>query len=291
VLLQGETGTGKELLARAVHAASGRKGDFIPVNCGAIPTGLASAQLFGHRRGAFTGAVDGELGFFRAAEAGTIFLDEVAELPLEVQATLLRVLQSGEVAVVGSSKAVSVDVRVISASHQDLDALVRDGAFRQDLCARLTGYVFETVPPRDRREDLGLLISETLASLGQASLTLRPELGLALLQDHWPMNVRELRQRLSAAAVLAEDGVLTLDSVPRMSSVPPAVTAQEPASAPPIAPLSDADLALRTTLVQALRTHHGNVSAAARDMGKARQQLQRWMRRFGIEPAEVDADS
>lgn len=291
VLLQGETGTGKELLARAVHDASGRRGSFVAVNCGAIPLGLASAQLFGHKRGAFTGAVDAEPGFFRAADAGTLFLDEVAELPADVQATLLRVLQTGEVAVVGSSKPVQVDVRVVSASHQRLDVLVGAGSFRQDLCARLEGFVFETVPPRARREDLGLLVSETLVSLGQESLKIRPELGLALLNHDWPMNVRELRQRLSAASVLAEEGVLTLASFPRARS--PRIEANEgrrttAGSNDASESLSEEDRKLRATLVATLRTHDGNVTAAARDMGKARQQLQRWVKRLGIEREELE---
>src|SRR5262249_29775805 len=175
VLLQGETGTGKELVARALHQMSGRSGAFVAVNCGALPPNLIEAELFGHRRGAFTGATGERLGLVRAADAGTLFLDEVGELPASSQAAFLRVLQEREVVPVGVDHPVKVDVRLCSATLRDLDALVASGQFRRDLYARLFGLTIVLPPLRQRRVDLGLLTRRLLARIrGGSEVRLSP---------------------------------------------------------------------------------------------------------------------
>ena len=172
VLLMGETGTGKEVLAKGVHKLSGRPGPFVAVNCGAIPANLVESHLFGHTKGAFSGALRDEPGHVRAANFGTLLLDEIGDLPASAQAALLRVLQEGEVVPVGSTAPMKVDVRVIGATHKSLEELVAAGTFRQDLYARLAGYVFPVPPLRERKVDLGLLVA-TLAERGKIERELR----------------------------------------------------------------------------------------------------------------------
>src|SRR5678815_5102621 len=208
VLIRGETGTGKELIARAIHDASGRRGAFVPINCGALPRNLIESELFGHRRGAFSGASEERDGLVRRANGGTLFLDEIAELPEESQVALLRVLQEGEVRPVGASDTIKVDVRVVAATHQDLQARISDGRFRQDLYARLSGFEVSLPPLRDRREDLGSLISTILPRIATHPhrITLHRSAARLLLRYGWPLNIRELEQALRAAVALAEDG-------------------------------------------------------------------------------------
>jgi DNA-binding NtrC family response regulator len=215
VVLTGETGTGKEVLSRALHALSGRKGDLIAVNCGALTESLAEAQLFGHVRGAFSGAVSDSVGFLRAADHGTLLLDEVQELRPSAQAALLRVLQEREVVPVGGVRAHAVDCRVIVTAPTPLDELVRASRFRPDLFARLCGFGFRTRPLRERREDLGLLVAALLGKLGVTAgdqPRLAPELALSLLQHDWSLNVRELEQLLRRGWLLARDGVIQADA-------------------------------------------------------------------------------
>ena len=293
ILLLGESGTGKEVLARAVHQLSRRPGAFVPVNCGAIPEALVEGQLFGHTRGAFSGAVRDEPGFVRASDGGTLFLDEIGDLPGPSQAALLRVLQESEVLSVGTTRAVKVDLRVVSATHRRIDAESSAPAgFRRDMYARLAGYVHELPPLRDRREDLGILVAALLRALAPASATemrIAPELGRALYFHPWPLNVRELQHALAAALVFAKDrGVLEVAHAPEAirragplrSSSPP------PVRAPSAAPLDEEEARLRASLEAALRSHAGNVSEVARSMGKTRMQIHRWMRKFGIDPRE-----
>jgi hypothetical protein len=202
VLLLGESGTGKEVLARAVHASSGRSGPWVAVNCGAIPETLVESQLFGHARGAFSGAVRDEPGLIRSSEGGTLFLDEIGDLPRTSQAALLRVLQEREVLSVGSTRAVRVDLRIVSATHRRVDALQGD-AFRADLYARLAGYVHELPPLRERREDMGLLVSALLRALAPeraGRIALSVELGTAIVRHAWPLNVRELEHALASSS-------------------------------------------------------------------------------------------
>jgi transcriptional regulator of acetoin/glycerol metabolism len=279
VLLLGETGTGKEVLAKAIHRASGRSGPFVAVNCGAIPPNLVEAQLFGHTRGAFSGATRDELGFVRSAHGGTLFLDEIGDLPKGAQAALLRVLQEKEVVPVGSAQPRAVDLRVVSATHHNLEASVGRGDFRADLYARLSGLTHELLPLRDRIEDLGLLVSALLPSIvpdRAQSVSFTPALCRRLLEHGWPLNIRELQSTLSVAAILAGDHPIDVEHLTRGSTPPP------PASAPDL----DAhdDEALRAHLVDALSQTGGNVAEVARVMGKARMQVHRWMKRFNIDP-------
>jgi pSer/pThr/pTyr-binding forkhead associated (FHA) protein len=189
VVIQGETGTGKEVAARAVHTASGRSGDFVALNCGALPAALVEGELFGHKKGAFSGASEERAGLVRAADKGTLFLDEIGDLPASAQTAFLRVLQEGEVVPLGGTKPIPVDLRVIAATHRPLDQLVESGAFRADLFARLSGHRIELPPLRERREDLGLYIGTLLARLAPeraTSVKLHPKAALALLRWRRP---------------------------------------------------------------------------------------------------------
>ena len=277
LLLLGDTGTGKEVLARAVHALSGRPGPFVAVNCAALSPSLVESQLFGHTKGAFSGALRDEEGFVRAASGGTLFLDEVGDLPPAAQGTLLRVLQEGEVVPVGSSRAARVDVRFVAATHADLEALVERGAFRRDLYARLAGFVHTLPALRARREDFGVLMASVLERAGKTKLAFTVDAGTALLRHPWPMNIRELAQAVAASAVLAGDGVVGA------AHLPTAVRTSNPPEADRAPLLDEKDDDLRRTLVAALARHRGNVTDVAREMGKARMQVQRWMKRWGLD--------
>jgi DNA-binding NtrC family response regulator len=282
VLLLGETGTGKEVLARAVHAVARADGPFVAVNCGAIPLGLVESQLFGHVKGAFSGAVRDELGFVRAAHGGTLFLDEIVDLPRSSQAALLRVLQEREVVPVGSTRPVSVDIRVVAATHADVEALVQRGELRADLLARISGFVFHVPPLRERREDVGVLASQLLARLApeRTGISFDPDAAAALLMHGWRHNVRELEHALTVALALA-DQEIGLDHLPPAlagltSSAPP----------PPSSRPADEDAAeLRVELARLLAKHAGNVSAVAREMGRARPLVHRWLKRYRIDAA------
>jgi transcriptional regulator of acetoin/glycerol metabolism len=279
VLVRGETGTGKELVARAVHEASGRRGGFVPVNCGALPRNLIESELFGHRRGAFSGASEERDGLVRRAHGGTLFLDEIAELPEESQVALLRVLQEGEVRPVGASDAVKVDVRVVAATHQDLLARIADGRFRQDLYARLSGFEVTLPPLRDRREDLGSLIAAILPRVAPnpTRVTLHRAAARLLLRYGWPLNIRELEQALRAAVALVEDGEI------RSEHLSDAIRNYLP---PSLASLRPEDRVLRERVIELLREQNGNVTAVGRAMGKAPIQIRRWCRRLQIELAQ-----
>lgn len=291
VLVLGETGTGKEGIARAVHRLSRRAGPFVAVNAAAIPAPLLEAQLFGHVKGAFSGAVKDEVGFVRCAHEGTLFLDEIADLPPSSQAALLRVLQNGEVTPVGSTRSVQVDVRIVAATHRNLNELMAEGLFRRDLYARLAGFTHTMPTLLGRREDLGLLIGALLARHGRAlAPTLRPEAVRALFAYAFPLNVRELEQALAAALVLSAGEPIALHHLPEavqgasQTSAPPRVAPLRPAASAPPEPRSEEENLSYRALVQALRETRGNVSETARRMGKARQQIQRWLRRFELEP-------
>jgi len=265
VLLLGETGTGKEVLAQALHQRSKRRGSFVPVNCGALPTELAASLLFGHRKGAFSGATTDELGFIRTADGGTLFLDEIGDLPPAAQSTLLRVLQEREVTPVGAFHGVPVDVRIVSATHKPLADHVKSGSFRADLFARLRGFSFTIPPLRERAFDVGELIGR----MAPAAMTFKPDAAYALLRHEWPLNVRELKQAIDVAAVLADGAV-------RSADLPETIASPESPN------LDEEDTSLREELVRRLAETDRNVSQIARDMGKARQQIQRWIKRFGI---------
>jgi DNA-binding NtrC family response regulator len=281
VLLLGDTGTGKEILARALHSLSGRSGEIVALNCGALSPTLLDAQLFGHTRGAFSGAVRDEPGFVRSANQGTLFLDEIGELPRPSQTALLRVIQESEVFPVGSTKPVRVDFRLVSATLRNL-RLAEDG-FRSDLFARLAGLIFRLPPLRERIEDLGLLLADLIPAVAPEraqSVTITPELARLLLAHTWPLNIRELRQGLQTGLVLSTDHTLRPEHFPGLAG-PSAFP--EPARAP-VEGLSEEDDRLRLALIARLREHGGNVTAVAQAMGKARMQVHRWMRRFALDP-------
>ena len=279
VLLQGETGTGKEVIASAIHQLSGRSGPFLPVNCGALPATLVESEMFGYRKGAFSGAMEDRPGLIRSAEGGTLLLDEIGDLPLPAQATLLRVLQEEEVMPVGGTRPTKVDVRVIAATHRDLPGLVAQEKFRNDLLMRLCGFMVNLSPLRERREDFGLLLSRLLRRIDAGKLTFTPEAGRAMLRHSWPGNIRELEKCLSRASVLAEDGVVELEHLPPSVTAAPAAPVRLPE-----AQLSADDRARREQIVSLLREHGGNVTSVAKAMGKARTQVQRWLRRYDLDP-------
>jgi transcriptional regulator of acetoin/glycerol metabolism len=286
VLLLGETGTGKELLARAIHRHSARQGALVAVNCGALSATLLESQLFGHGRGSFSGATRDEPGLVRAAHRGTLFLDEVGDMPAGAQVALLRVLQENEVLPVGAARPVSVDVRVVAATHRPVPKLVSTGAFRADLLARLHGHAHTLPALRQRREDLGLLLSDVLRQVDpqQRLQRLSPEVARCMLSSSWPLNVRQLTQAVTRALSLAEDGVVRArDWEPE--ALPLAWPGDE-ASADARPKLRSAeDEALRDRLLALLSAERGNVAQVARRMGKARMQVQRWMKRFDVDPA------
>jgi transcriptional regulator of acetoin/glycerol metabolism len=270
ILLLGPTGSGKEVTARALHALSQRPGALVAVNCGALPDTLVESELFGHKKGAFSGATEDRVGLVRAADTGTLFLDEIGDLPLEAQAALLRALQEREVMPVGASRTTKVDFRSVAATHRDVEQMIEAGTFRRDLYARIAGLVVPLLPLAERLEDLGLLVARHLGEHPVA-----PEVMLALLSHDWPGNVRELEQTLRTARILAGAGVLELAHLPPVFT---AVLSAEDHSEPD-------DPAARThrdELVRQLSAHRGNVSAVARAMGKARMQIQRWMKRYAL---------
>lgn len=213
VLLIGETGTGKELLARRIHERSGRSGPFVIVDCSALTDALSESELFGHVRGAFTGAVASKPGLFELADNGTIFLDEVGELPLHLQAKLLRVIQEKQMRRVGSLIVKSCDFRVVAATNRDLASAVKAGTFRADLYQRLRVLDFQVPPLRDRAGDISLLIEAFLKTHGHGC-SLTPQAHAALCGYHWPGNVRELENCLIRAIALADSTVLDLVDFP-----------------------------------------------------------------------------
>jgi DNA-binding NtrC family response regulator len=285
LLIQGESGTGKEVLARALAERSARRGLFVGVNCGAIPPSLAESELFGHVKGAFTGAESNHDGLIRSAHRGTLFLDEIGDLEQGAQAALLRVLQEREVRPVGSTRAIAVDIRLLSATHRDLDGLVEKGTFRADLLSRLAGFRLRLPPLRQRREDIGLIVSRLLrvhsADLG-TSLRFEPDAARRLFRYHWPLNIRELENCLRAASVLARGGAIADEHLSEQLRQP-VHREPTPSSAPD---LTGPQLEQRDELIRLFREHNGNVSAVARHLGKARTQVQRWLRRYQLDPRD-----
>lgn len=274
VLVTGASGTGKEIAARAIHEISGRAGELVAVNCGALPHGLVESQLFGHQRGAFSGADRDAVGLIRAAAGSTLLLDEIGDLPATAQAALLRTLESGEVLPVGAARAELVDFRLIAATHRDLGAMATAGDFRGDLLARISGFRFELPPLAERLEDLGELVAAATQAIPElAGSTLTRAAARCLVGYPWPHNIRELFASLRAAAALAGSDPITPEHLP------PVVRESQTDS------LGPDDRARRQQLIELLRNSAGNVSAVARELGKARMQVQRWLKRYGIDPA------
>jgi len=266
ICLYGESGTGKELVAQAIHTAGRRRGrPFVVLVCAAIPEGLMESEMFGHVRGAFTSAVGDRVGVFQLADTGTLFLDEVAELPLSLQAKLLRVIQSREFRRVGSSTPLRVDVRLIAATNRDLASLVQQDRFREDLFYRLDVLSLTLPPLRERKEDISLLVDHFVQQFNQHRD--RPLRGVTartlkcLLQYDWPGNVRELENCIERAGVLAEGDLIDLEDRSRLV---PTGAAQNGAEA-------GAGLSLRarerTLILDALRQTRGNKTAAAALLG------------------------
>lgn len=222
ILIEGESGTGKELVARAIQGSGERRGKpFVPVNCGAIPHNLVESILFGHEKGAFTGATEKHAGKFVEADRGTLFLDEIGDLPHEVQVKLLRAVQDGEIDPVGARSTVKVDIRLISATHRDLLQLVRDGKFREDLYYRLNVFPISVPPLRNRRDDIEALVTHFMARLakGQPSLKARTISGNALMmlkRYDWPGNIRQLENAVFRAMVLADGEMLDVEDFPQI---------------------------------------------------------------------------
>ncbi|MEL6278004.1 MAG: sigma-54 dependent transcriptional regulator [Pseudomonadota bacterium] len=312
ILIEGESGVGKEVMARAIQGASDRRGKpFIAVNCGAIPENLVESILFGHEKGAFTGATEKRLGKFQEANGGTLFLDEIGEIPPEMQVKLLRAIQEGEVDAVGAKKPVKVDIRLISATNRDLHEQVAEGRFREDLYYRLNVFPLALPPLRERREDIPDLIEHFIEKFSaEEGRNIRgiEESALALLCEYnWPGNVRQLENTVYRAVVLSDRELLTLHDFPQLvASVGRSDEVEPPASPtldgeglhprPPIAEgfsPYDQDGNLRTLaevegemIELAIRKYDGRMSEVARRLGIGRSTLYRKVRELGLELRE-----
>ncbi len=310
VHISGESGTGKELVARTIHAQGSRAGGpFIPVNCGAIPTELMESEFFGHKKGSFTGATSDKPGLFQAADGGTLFLDEVAELPLPMQVKLLRAIQEKSIRPVGASNEVTVDARILSATHKDLGALVNDGRFRHDLYYRINVIELHVPPLRSREGDLAILSNAILQRLAQAMQRPMPELGADALQAldtyHFPGNVRELENILERALALADGDRISAPDLrlPLVPNAQPGAVAAAygsgtvPVSAPGavdprhVNPRDTASTALpsyieeieRAAIQQALQENRYNKTKAAAALGITFRALRYKLKKLGID--------
>ena len=302
VILLGESGTGKEIFAQQLHDWSDRKGPFQAVNCAAIPATLLESELFGYKRGAFSGADRDKVGIVKAADGGTLFLDEIGDMPSEAQAKLLRVLQSKEVVPVGAHVPERVDVRVVCATHRDLSKLQAEGRFRGDLFARLNEYSVRLPPLRERKEDIFSLTRALLERHGRAALGLSFPFMTGLLHYDFPFNVRELEAILKRGMALCDgpalDAVHLPDEIKELMKAyaqrgrrpmsgaisvlppPPRTPSQLPTS--PSVPAPRTGVPTEEELRSLLAHHRGNVAAVGREFGKERMQIHRWMKRYGI---------
>ena len=296
VVVEGETGTGKEVVARALHDVSPRRaGPFMVVDCGAVPAPLIESELFGHERGSFTGAISTRQGLFEMAHGGTVFLDEIGELSLELQPKLLRVLEQREIKRVGGAKPISIDVRVVAATNRNLEREVREGRFREDLFYRLSVVRLVMPPLRDRRDDIPLLVKHFLKHHalnreidGKPRVTKVDRGAMDAMKAYdWPGNVRELINVLSRSVSFSESGVLTLEDVPS-----PVRAAEESAQADTSLPFKEAKERWvssfeREYLVSLLRKHARNISQAAREADIDRKYFRKLMRKYRITAAEL----
>ncbi len=286
VLLEGESGTGKELLAKAIHVNSGRsRGPFVTVNCAAIPENLLESELFGHRRGAFTGAIADKHGKFEVANRGTIFLDEVGELPLLLQVKILRVLQEREVDKVGETRPIKIDVRVIAATNRSLEKMTADASFREDLYYRLAVVSIRVPPLRERSDDIPLLVDHFLAKHAERLGRPRPAVDKAVYSAFnlyaWPGNIRELENVIERALVLDRDGVLGLDDLPdRLKANGQRIGNLRIELPDEGISLEDVE---RELLLAALEKHNWNQTRAAAYLDITRSALLYRMQKFGLE--------
>ncbi|MGM0578861.1 MAG: sigma-54-dependent transcriptional regulator [Myxococcota bacterium] len=305
VLVTGESGTGKELIARRLHDAGERQGEFIPVNCAALPEQLLESELFGYERGAFTGATRGHAGKFERAHEGTLFLDEIAELPLALQAKLLRVLEEGVIDRLGGTRRIPVEVRLVAATHRDLAEEVEAGTFREDLFHRLSVIPVHLPPLRERPEDVPLLVRHFLREMGEPELRVAPRLLEVLQQRTWPGNVRELRNVVSRMVLLRRSSVLDLadlappGAVPSPDAAAPESVETEEATTvagPPSPVLQPGEVELpeegfnlpdleREIILKALARHDSNQSATARYLGIPRHVLLYRLQKYQEEDA------
>jgi transcriptional regulator with GAF, ATPase, and Fis domain len=300
-VLLGETGTGKEVAARELHRVSARRGSMQAINCAAIPHNLLESELFGYRRGAFSGADRDKPGLIKLADNGTLFLDEIGDMPLEAQAKLLRVLQSREVFPLGATAPDHVDVRVLCATHRDLHQYVKDGRFRGDLFARVSEHVVRLPPLRERKEDIFNLARLFSAQYGRPQLSFSFSFLVALLHHDWPFNVRELESCIKRAAALAEGDIIDVGQLPEpvvalmreYGARPPGGVSSDresrmphspPLGACPVPPAVPSRRAPpnESELRELLARHRGNIAAVGRELGKERMQVHRWMKRYGI---------
>ena len=294
VLLEGESGTGKELLAKAIHFHSARaRAPFVTINCGAIPEQLLESELFGHRRGSFTGAVSDKQGKFEAANRGTIFLDEIGELPTLLQVKILRVLQEREIDKVGETRPIKVDVRVIAATNRDLEKMIADGTFRDDLYYRLAVVSIRVPPLRERSDDIPLLVDHFLGKHAERLSRERPSVEKAVYSAFnlyaWPGNIRELENVVERALVLDKDGVLALDDLPER------LRTREQRVANLRMELPDEGVSLedveRELLLAALHKHNWNQTRAAAFLNITRSTLLYRMQKFGLERGKPSAEA
>ncbi len=280
VLVEGESGTGKELVAAAIHRLSARaKGAFIPVNCSAIPRDLLESEFFGHVRGAFSGAVADALGLFRGANEGTIFLDEIAELPPELQVKLLRVLQEMQVRPVGSTKAFPVDVRVIAATNRNLEQAMKSGIFRQDLFYRLNVIRITLAPLRERREDMPSLVNHFIRRFNKRFRrdvkAITPDALTALATYDFPGNVRELENVIERAFAMGSREQITLADLPSLSTRPTLTPTVDAKSVPTLAEVE------KELILRALAVHNNDKEEAARALGISRRTIYRRLKEYG----------
>jgi two-component system response regulator HydG len=283
VLLQGESGTGKELVARALHAEGRRaNGPFVAVNCGAFTESLLESELFGHEKGAYTGASEQRKGAFERADGGTLFLDEISSAPAAVQVKLLRVLEEREFMRVGGQRTIAVDVRVVSASNQDLEGMVADGEFREDLLYRLKVVTLELPPLREHRDDIRPLVERFVAAAcedhGRAVLTVDPECFALLERQEWPGNVRQLRNVVESSVVMSRTGVLRPQDLLLKESLHTAT----PAAAFVVPEGWTLESIERETLSQMLRRYEGNRTLVAEKLGLSRRTIQRKIKELGL---------
>jgi DNA-binding NtrC family response regulator len=278
IVIRGETGAGKEILARTIHANSPRRArPFVAINVTALPAELLESELFGHVKGAFTGAVTAKAGLFEAAAGGTLLLDEIAEMPPALQAKLLRALQDGEVRRVGDTRSFSVDVRILCATHRDLEAAVGRGAFRDDLYYRLKVFSLVVPPLRERREDIVPLVRMFASRAGRADAELTPRARAALEGHDWPGNVRELENAVRHGVVLARGAAIDLEHLP--DDVHGAGRARAPA--PELRTLAEVE---REHVLRVLESCGGNQIRAAEILGVGRTTLWRKLRALSATP-------
>jgi two-component system response regulator HupR/HoxA len=289
VLLLGESGTGKELMARALHYASPRMaGPFVVENCAAIPDTLLESELFGHKRGAFTGAVDDHLGLFQRADGGTVFLDEIGETSPAFQVKLLRVLQEGELRPVGSTRSVPVDVRVLTATHRDLEADVRAGRFREDLFYRIAGVTLTLPPLRERPGDLMPIaehvLREVCIEMGTDALAFDDDARAVLMGHAWPGNVRELRNEIARAVALSDGRTVSARGFSPRLLKGPAGTAVAGSALPASGTLQERLDAIEAMLLrEVMLRQRWNKTRAAQELGLSRVGLRAKLLRFGLE--------